>query len=75
VNRAALVDAARDALGYEAVGVRDIVRRTGVASGTFYNYFPDQEAVLGAEVRFRVRAARAGAWGSRSSSRPASRSG
>jgi AcrR family transcriptional regulator len=72
-NRAALVDAARDAfgeLGYEAVGVRDIVRRTGLASGTFYNYFADKEAVFravvqeaGAEVRRRVRAARAGADG------------
>jgi AcrR family transcriptional regulator len=72
-NRAALVAAARDAfgeLGYEAVGVRDIVRRTGLASGTFYNYFPDKEAVFravveatGAEARRRVQAARAGATG------------
>jgi AcrR family transcriptional regulator len=70
-NRAALVDAARDAfgeLGYDAVGVRDIVRRTELASGTFYNYFADREAVFravvhetGAEVRRRVRAARRGA--------------
>ena len=67
-NRTALVDAARDAfgeLGYEATGVRDIVRRTDLASGTFYNYFPDKEAVFravvhetGVEVRRRVRAAR-----------------
>jgi AcrR family transcriptional regulator len=70
-NRAALVEAARDAfgeLGYEAVGVRDIVRRTDLASGTFYNYFPDKEAVFravvretGAAVRRRVRAARTSA--------------
>ena len=70
-NRAALLDAARDAfgeLGFEAAGVRDIVRRTGLASGTFYNYFADKEAVFravveatGAEARRRVRAARAGA--------------
>ena len=69
-NRAALVAAARDAfgeLGFEAVGVRDIVRRTGLASGTFYNYFPDKEAVFravveatGAEARRRVHEARAG---------------
>ena len=69
-NRAALVAAARDAfgeLGYEAVGVRDIVRRTDLASGTFYNYFPDKEAVFravveatGAEARRRVHEARAG---------------
>jgi AcrR family transcriptional regulator len=67
-NRAALVDAARAAfgeLGFEAAGVRDIVRRTDLASGTFYNYFPDKEAVFravveeaGAEARRRVRAAR-----------------
>jgi AcrR family transcriptional regulator len=41
-NRAALLEAARDAfgeLGFEATGVRDIVRRTDLASGTFYNYF------------------------------------
>jgi len=72
-NRAALVDAARAVfgeLGYEAVGVRDIVRRTDLASGTFYNYFPDKEAVFravvgetGAEVRRRVRAARTSARG------------
>jgi AcrR family transcriptional regulator len=72
-NRATLIDAARAVfgeLGYEAVGVRDIVRRTGLASGTFYNYFPDKEAVFravvqetGAEVRRRVRAARASAPG------------
>jgi AcrR family transcriptional regulator len=72
-NRAALLVAARDAfgeLGYDAVGVRDIVRRTDLASGTFYNYFPDKEAVFravvhetGAEVRRRVRAARAEADG------------
>jgi AcrR family transcriptional regulator len=70
-NRAALVAAARAVfgdLGYEAVGVRDIVRRTDLASGTFYNYFPDKESVLRAlvdeiavEARARVRAARAAA--------------
>jgi len=26
--------------------VRDIIRRTDLASGTFYNYFPDKEALL-----------------------------
>jgi AcrR family transcriptional regulator len=70
-NRAALVGAARDAfgaLGYEAAGVRDIVRRTDLASGTFYNYFPDKDAVFravveeaGAEARRRVRTARTAA--------------
>ena len=48
--------------------MRDIVRRTDLASGTFYNYFEDKESVFravveatGAEARRRVRAARAGA--------------
>jgi AcrR family transcriptional regulator len=67
-NRAAILAAARDVFadeGYGAVSVRDIVRRTDLASGTFYNYFPDKEAVFRAlvtdvaeEARRRVRAAR-----------------
>jgi AcrR family transcriptional regulator len=67
-NRAAILDAALDvfaAEGYDAVGVRDIIRRTDLASGTFYNYFPDKEAIFralveetGREARRRVRAAR-----------------
>jgi len=55
---------------YDAAGVRDIVRRTGLAAGTFYNYFPDKEAVFRAlvdefalELRARVREARARATG------------
>jgi AcrR family transcriptional regulator len=72
-NRAALLEAARDAfgeLGFEAAGVRDIVRRTDLASGTFYNYFDGKESIFravveatGAEARRRVRAARAQAGG------------
>jgi AcrR family transcriptional regulator len=67
-NRAAILAAGRDVfaeLGYGAASVRDIVRRTELAAGTFYNYFPDKEAVfralvheVGAEARRRVRAAR-----------------
>jgi AcrR family transcriptional regulator len=67
-NRAAILRAAGEVfadIGYGAAGVRDIVRRTGLASGTFYNYFPDKKAVLRAlvhdsatEARARVRAAR-----------------
>jgi AcrR family transcriptional regulator len=67
-NRAAILDAAREVfaeLGYEAAGVRDIIRRTDLASGTFYNYFPDKDAIFvalieetGAEARRRVRSAR-----------------
>jgi AcrR family transcriptional regulator len=68
-NRAAILDAARDVfaeLGYDAATVRDVIRRTDLASGTFYNYFPDKESVLRAlledsarEWRRRVREARA----------------
>jgi len=67
-NRSAILDAGRDAfaeLGYGAASVRDIIRRTGLASGTFYNYFPDKEAVFrdlldtsARELRARVRTAR-----------------
>jgi AcrR family transcriptional regulator len=67
-NRAAILAAARRVfidLGYGAASVRDIVRGTDLATGTFYNYFPDKESVLaalvdeiGVEARARVRAAR-----------------
>jgi AcrR family transcriptional regulator len=67
-NRQAILDAAMEVfgeLGYGAASVRDIVRRTDLATGTFYNYFPDKESVLRAlleevatEVRARVRRAR-----------------
>src|SRR3954463_4774473 len=67
-NRAAILDAARlvfGELGYGAASVRDVVRRTDLATGTFYNYFPDKESVLrelvgqlAADVRRQARAAR-----------------
>ena len=67
-NRAAILDAARDVFaeqGYEAASVRDIIRRTDLASGTFYNYFHDKDAIFvalidetGEQARRRVRAAR-----------------
>jgi AcrR family transcriptional regulator len=67
-NRAAILDAARHVFaeqGYEAASVRDIIRRTDLASGTFYNYFPDKDAIFealiaetGEQARRRVRAAR-----------------
>jgi AcrR family transcriptional regulator len=67
-NRGAILAAALEVfaeLGYGATSVRDIVRRTDLASGTFYNYFPDKDAVFralveetGVEARRRVRAAR-----------------
>jgi AcrR family transcriptional regulator len=52
-NRAALLKAARSVfaeMGYAAAGVRDIVRRTDLASGTFYNYFKDKREIFGAVV-------------------------
>ncbi len=70
-NRAAILVAGAEVfadIGFGAATVRDIIRRTDLASGTFYNYFPDKEAVLreiisqtAGEARVRVRAARRGA--------------
>ncbi|MDX6721484.1 MAG: hypothetical protein QOJ63_3738 [Solirubrobacteraceae bacterium] len=67
-NRAAIVAAARVVfaeMGYGSATVRDVVRRTGLASGTFYNYFSDKQSLFRAvleesavEVRARARAAR-----------------
>jgi len=67
-NHRAILDAALavfSELGYGAATVRDIVRRTDLATGTFYNYFPDKESVLRAlmddvatQARVLVRAAR-----------------
>jgi AcrR family transcriptional regulator len=67
-NRAAILDAARAVfaeLGFGGASVRDVIRRTELASGTFYNYFPDKESLFRAvleasaeKVRARVRAAR-----------------
>ena len=68
-NRAAILAAARDVfaeLGYGAASVRDIVRRTDLAGGTFYNYFPDKESVLPrARRREPARGARAACRGAR----------
>jgi AcrR family transcriptional regulator len=70
-NRAAILEAALAVfgeMGYDAASVRDVIRRTDLASGTFYNYFPDKEAIFralveqtGDEARRRVRNARANA--------------
>jgi len=67
-NRAAIIAAARAVfaeLGYGSATVRDVIRRTDLASGTFYNYFPDKESLFravleetAAKVRARVQAAR-----------------
>ena len=67
-NRQAILDAARRVfveLGYGATTVRDIIRATDLASGTFYNYFKSKEEVFQAlqddtalRVRPRLRAER-----------------
>jgi AcrR family transcriptional regulator len=67
-NREAILQAGREVfveMGFGAANVRDIVRRTDLAAGTFYNYFPDKESVFRAlveesatQVRVRVREAR-----------------
>lgn len=60
-NRQAIIDAARNVfadLGYGATTVRDIIRATDLASGTFYNYFKSKEEVFQAlqdETALRVR--------------------
>lgn len=48
-NRKAILAAARSIfaeLGYGTTTVRDIIRRTDLASGTFYNYFQSKEEVF-----------------------------
>jgi AcrR family transcriptional regulator len=67
-NRAKLLEAARKVFaekGYGAATARDIVRETDLATGTFYNYFEDKQAVfvalldeMGEQGRAIVRAQR-----------------
>ena len=48
-NRAAILEAAREIfgeLGFETATVRDIIRRTGLSVGAFYNYFRSKEEVF-----------------------------
>ena len=47
-NRAAILDAARAVfgeMGYDGATVRDIIRRTGLSVGAFYNYYRSKEEV------------------------------
>jgi len=47
-NRAAILDAARAVfadMGYQAATVRDIIRRTNLSVGAFYNYYRSKEEV------------------------------
>src|SRR5580658_3049334 len=48
VNRRAILDAAREVfgeMGYETATVRDIIRRTNLSVGAFYNYYRSKEEV------------------------------
>ncbi|MGB3627674.1 MAG: helix-turn-helix domain-containing protein, partial [Henriciella sp.] len=62
-NREAILAAARRVfarLGLDATTVRDIIRETDLAAGTFYNYFRSKEEVFQALAdestkRFRPR--------------------
>jgi AcrR family transcriptional regulator len=60
-NRETILTAARQVfaeLGYGATTVRDIIRATPLASGTFYNYFKSKEEVYQAihdESALRIR--------------------
>jgi len=50
-NRLAILDAAREVfgeLGFEAATVRDIIRRTNLSVGAFYNYYRSKEEVFDA---------------------------
>ena len=60
-NRQTILDAARQVfadMGYGAATVRDIIRATPLASGTFYNYFKSKEEVYQAirdEIALAIR--------------------
>lgn len=70
-NKDAILMAARDVFtetGFGGTTVRDIIRRTGLASGTFYNYFTGKEEVfealvtgIGERLRPQLRSVRANA--------------
>jgi AcrR family transcriptional regulator len=50
-NRLAILDAAREVfgeIGFEAATVRDIVRRSGLSVGAFYNYYRSKDEVFDA---------------------------
>src|ERR1700744_2161153 len=50
-NRQAILEAAREVfgeMGFEAATVRDIIRRTGLSVGAFYNYYRSKEEVFDA---------------------------
>jgi AcrR family transcriptional regulator len=58
-NRGAILDAARRIFlehGYDAVTIRDVIRATHLASGTFYNYFRTKEDVFRALIEQHIEA-------------------
>ncbi len=58
-NRAAILDAAKRVFlesGYDAVTIRDVIRQTNLAAGTFYNYYRSKEELLRALIEERVSA-------------------
>lgn len=49
LNRKAILDAAQQVFlthGYDGVTIRDVIRATRLAAGTFYNYFTDKETLF-----------------------------
>lgn len=57
-NRTAILEAAQACfleLGYEATSIRDVIRRTNLAAGTFYNYFTDKQSLLRELVESHMR--------------------
>jgi AcrR family transcriptional regulator len=58
-NREAILAAARTCFletGYDAVTIRDVIRATHLASGTFYNYFTDKESLFRAVLDEKMQA-------------------
>jgi AcrR family transcriptional regulator len=56
-NRAAILAAALKVFwehGYDGVTIRDVIRATHLASGTFYNYFPDKKSLFSAVMEERI---------------------
>jgi len=52
-NREAILAAGLEVFGSTGYGeatIRDVIRSSGLSTGTFYNYFPDKESVLRALV-------------------------
>ena len=52
-NREAILAAGLEVFGNTGYGeatIRDLIRSSGLSTGTFYNYFPDKESVLRALV-------------------------